>query len=216
MYIPRAYRQDDIDELVAFMRAHSFVALVSIIDGAPFASHVPVVVRRDGDAITVHGHLARANPHWKAFGAGDALAIFTGPHAYISPSSYEQRESVPTWNYIAVHASGPVRALHAADDRAALEDEMRAMIQAYEGAYQQQWDSLPERYRSGMLQGIVGFTLTVARLEGKAKLSQNRPEGDQRRVAAALLASADPAAQAVGAAMHHGLAAGHPEAEAPV
>lgn len=201
MYIPRAFRQDDVDELVAFMRAHSFITLVSVLEGAPFASHVPVMVRRDGDAVTVHGHLARANPHWRAFGAGESLAVFTGPHAYVSPSNYEQRESVPTWNYIAVHASGPVAALHAADDPVALEHEMRAIIQAYEGAYEQQWDSLSERYREGMLQGVVGFTMTVTRLEGKAKLSQNRSALDQHHVAATLLASDDPAARAVGVAM---------------
>jgi transcriptional regulator len=151
MYIPRAFRVEDLDELVAFMRAHSFITLVSILDGVPFASHVPVVVRRDGDAVTIHGHLARANPHWHAFAAGESLAIFTGPHAYISPSHYDQRESVPTWNYIAVHAAGPVRELHAADGPEALEDEVRAVIRAYEGAYEQQWDSLSERYRAGML-----------------------------------------------------------------
>lgn len=96
MYIPRAFRNENVDELVAFMQAHSFVTLVSILDGAPFASHVPVVVRRDSDAVTIHGHLARANPHWHAFDAGESLAIFTGPHAYISPAHYEQRENVPT------------------------------------------------------------------------------------------------------------------------
>lgn len=211
MYIPRAYRQENIDELLAFMRAHSFITLVSVLDGAPFATHVPVVVRREGDVVKLHGHLAKANPHWRAFGAGESLAIFTGPHAYISPSHYEQRESVPTWNYIAVHASGPVQALHAADDRAALEREISALIQTYEGAYQQQWDSLPERYREGMLKGLVGFTMNVTRLEGKAKLSQNRSEADQRRVAEALLGSHDPAAQAVGVAMQHNLSGLHAE-----
>jgi transcriptional regulator len=211
MYIPRAYRQDDLDELLAFMRAHSFITLVSILGGAPFASHVPIAVRRAGDAVTLHGHLARANPQWQAFGGGESLAIFTGPHAYVSPAHYEQRESVPTWNYIAVHASGPVQALHAADDRAALEREIAALIETYEAAYQQQWDSLPERYREGMLKGVVGFTLTVTRLEGKAKLSQNRSAADQHRVAAALLGSHDPAAQAVGAAMQHSLGAGDAE-----
>ena len=182
------------------MRVHSFITLVSILDGAPFASHVPVVVRRDGDAVTIHGHLARANPHWHAF-TGESLAIFTGPHAYISPSHYEQRESVPTWNYIAVHAAGPVQALHAADGAEALENEVRAVIRAYEGAYEQQWDSLSERYRAGMLQGIVGFILTVTRLEGKVKLSQNRSLADQHRVADALLGSGDPVEQATGVAM---------------
>jgi transcriptional regulator len=207
MYIPRAYRQEDLDELVVFMRAHSFITLVSILDGVPFASHVPVVVRRDGDNVTLHGHVARANPHWQAFGGGESLAIFTGPHAYVSPGNYDQRESVPTWNYIAVHAAGPVQPLHASGDRAALEQEVRAMIRTFEGAYEQQWDSLSERYREGMLQGVVGFTISVTRLEGKAKLSQNRSAADQHRVSAALLAGDDPAAQAVGAAMQRSLGA---------
>jgi transcriptional regulator len=209
MYIPRAYRQEDVDELIAFMQAHSFITLVSVREGAPFASHVPVVVRRGGTAVTLHGHLARANPHWQVFAAGESLAIFSGPHAYISPAHYAEHESVPTWNYIAVHASGPIEALHTTDDRAALERELAALIGANDGAYQQQWDSLPERYRAGMLQGVVGFTLTVTRLEGKAKLSQNRSAADQERVATALLASDDPAARAVGAAMRRNL--GHPE-----
>ncbi len=202
MYIPRAFHAQHLDELIAFMQAHSFITLVSILDSAPFASHVPVVVRHNGDAVTLHGHLARANPHWHAFGPGESLAIFTGPHAYISPAHYEQRENVPTWNYIAVHAAGPVQSLHAADNPAALEDEVRTVIQAYEGTYEQQWDSLSVRYRAGMLQGIVGFILTVTHLEGKAKLSQNRSLVDQHRVAGALLASDDPAARATGAAMH--------------
>ncbi len=213
MYIPRAFRQEDLDELVAFMQAHSFITLVSILDGAPFASHVPVVLRRDGDSLSLHGHLAKANPHWQAFGAGESLAIFTGPHAYISPSNYDQRESVPTWNYIAVHAAGPVEVMHASGDRAALEQEMRAMIRAFDGAYEQQWDSLSERYREGMIQGVVGFSMAVTRLEGKAKLSQNRSLADQHRVSAALLAGDDPAAQAVGAAMQRGLGAGEGASE---
>lgn len=201
MYNPRAFREENLDELLAFMRAHSFITLVSILDGVPVASHVPVAIRHAADQVTIHGHLARANPQWQAFGAGESLAIFTGPHAYVSPSLYEQRESVPTWNYIAVHATGPVRALHAADDPAALEQEVRTLIQTYERAYEQQWDSLPERYRAGMLQGVVGFTLTATRLEGKAKLSQNRSLADQHRVADALLDSPDPAEQATGVAM---------------
>lgn len=216
MYIPRAYRQEDVGELVAFMRAHSFITLVSILDGAPFASHVPVVVQHEGEAVTIHGHLARANPHWQAFGASASLAIFTGPHAYVSPSHYEQHESVPTWNYIAVHAAGPVQSLHAADGRANLEREISALIQTYDGAYQQQWDSLPERYREGMLKGVVGFILTVTRLEGKAKLSQNRSEVDQQRVAEALLGSDDPAAHSVGVAMQHGFTTAVPERPATI
>lgn len=201
MYIPRAYRHENVDDLVAFMRAHSFITLVTVLDGAPFASHVPVALRRAGDALTVSGHLAKANPQWRSFGAGEALAIFSGPHAYIAPALYEKRESVPTWNYIAVHAYGDIQTLHTADDRAAVEESVRALVDTYDAGYQAQWESLPQSYRDGMLQGIVGFELRVTRLEGKYKLSQNRSDTDRRSVAEALLQSGDPDARATGAAM---------------
>jgi transcriptional regulator len=205
MYIPNAFREDDAATMVAFMRANSFVTLVSVIDGAPFASHVPVVVSSAGDAVTLTGHLAKANPHWRAFGAGETLAIFTGPHAYVSPSLYEKRESVPTWNYIAVHAYGTPRAMRYADDPAALERALQHLIAANESSYQAHWDSLPESFRTGMMGGVVGFEMPVSRLEGKYKLSQNRSHADRHSVAHALLGSADQATHATGEHMRRGL-----------
>ena len=201
MYIPTAFREDDRPTLVAFMRAHSFITLVSILDGAPIASHVPVAVLDDGDQLRLIGHVARANPHWHAFGQAESLAVFTGAHAYVSPSLYEKRESVPTWNYIAVHASGAPRMIEAATAPEQLEAAMRVLVATYEGSYQQQWDSLPEKFRAGMLRGVVGFEMPITRLEGKYKLSQNRSLSDQERVADALVAERDPAAHATGLAM---------------
>lgn len=201
MYIPAAYQEDDRAALVAFMQAHSFATLVSVLDGAPFASHVPLVVGADADSITISGHLAKANPQLEALAAGEALAVFSGPHAYVSPANYDRRESVPTWNYIAVHAAGQPRLIRYADEPRKLEAMLDAMIAAYEPGYASQWAGLGERYRTGMLQGIVGFEFAVARLEGKYKLSQNRSLQDQQRVAASLARSPDPAAQALGAAM---------------
>ncbi|HEU4323326.1 MAG TPA: FMN-binding negative transcriptional regulator [Roseiflexaceae bacterium] len=205
MYIPKAYREERPEELLGFMRAHSFITLISVLDGVPFASHIPVAVAEEGDVVVLRGHLAKANPQARAFGAGEALAIFSGPHAYISPSLYEKRESVPTWNYIAVHAYGPLRAIHAADDKASVEAALRELIAANEGAYQDHWDSLLPAYRDGMMQGIVGFEMAVVRLEGKYKLSQNRSAVDRHAVAAALSQSSDPAAQATGVAMRRTL-----------
>ncbi|MBC8078031.1 MAG: FMN-binding negative transcriptional regulator [Chloroflexales bacterium] len=201
MYIPNAYREDDQATLVAFMRANSFATLVSIDNGAPVATHLPLVVEEVDGAVRLTGHVAKANPQWQAFGVGEALAIFQGPHAYISPSHYGAHESVPTWNYIAVHAYGVPVPLSAAGSQAALEAMMATMIDAYEPSYHAQWESLTTRYRDGMLRGVVGFTLAVTRLEGKTKLSQNRSADDQRRVAHALLASDDGAARATGDAM---------------
>ena len=96
MYIPPQFREADSEKLLEFMQANSFATLVSVLDGLPFASHIPLVVTIGHDHIQLIGHLAKANPHWQAFGAGESLAIFSGAHAYISPSLYEQRQNVPT------------------------------------------------------------------------------------------------------------------------
>jgi transcriptional regulator len=207
MYIPNAFRETETDQLLAFMRAHSFITLVSVVEGAPFATHLPVALAVREGQITLVGHVARANPHWQAFGAGESLAIFSGPHAYVSPSHYAQRESVPTWNYIAVHAYGVPHPIAFSAAPAAVEGALAELIAAYDATYQAQWDSLPQRFRDGLMRGIVAFEMVVTRLEGKAKLSQNRSHADQHSVAEALRHSADPAAQETGAAMDARLAA---------
>jgi transcriptional regulator len=205
MYIPEAFRGEDRSTLVAFMRAQSFATLVSVTrDGSLWASHLPLLVVEGGETLVLLGHVARANEHWKAFGATESLAIFTGPHAYVSPSLYESVESVPTWNYVAVHAHGIPRVL-AADAADGPERLLEAMMETYEPAYRRQWDGLPAGFKARMLRGIVGFEMPVARIEGKRKLSQNRSRSDQERVARALMASPDPSAQAVGRLMEANL-----------
>ncbi len=201
MYIPRANRFDDHDAVLAFMRGNSFALLISTVDGRMSATHLPVVINDDGTTVTIHGHIARANPQWQSFSSGEHLIVFSGPHAYISPQHYEAEESVPTWNYIAVHAYGPLRVIDAETAPAELDREVRALIRTLEPGYEAQYDSLSQRYRDGMLRGTVGFVMSVTQLDAKAKLSQNRPHGDQERVTAALLHSPDGAERATGAAM---------------
>ncbi|NJM09286.1 hypothetical protein HC891_28370, partial [Candidatus Gracilibacteria bacterium] len=137
----------------------------------------------------------------QALANGDALAIFSGPHASISPTHHDKDESVPTWNYIAVHAYGAARTLASDTDEAAVTFALQALIATYEASYQTQWDSLSECYREGMLRGIVSFELRVTQLEGKYKLSQNRSHGEQQRIGEALNASDDSAARAISHAM---------------
>lgn len=196
MYIPNANRVDEQAELLAFMQAHSFATLVSLVQGELFATHLPLVIVEQEAQILVRGHLAKANPHWQELATQrEVLVIFQGPHAYISPSHYEKWESVPTWNYIAVHAYGSARLIQ---DEAGLLAALGELIAANEATYQQQWDSLPDKFRHGMLNGIVAFEIAVTRLEGKFKLSQNRPAGDQVRVASALADHPDLTIAAVG------------------
>ncbi|MCB0106850.1 MAG: FMN-binding negative transcriptional regulator [Caldilineaceae bacterium] len=204
MYIPNADRMEEHAALLRFMRAHNFATLVSHVDGALFATHVPVTIAERSDAMVIRGHLAKANPQGRELATQqEVLVIFQGPHAYISPQNYAKRESVPTWNYIAVHAYGAAQLV---TDEAGKLASLAALIAATEPAHQQQWDGQTEQFRRGLLNGIVAFEIRVARLEGKAKLSQNRPVDDQVRVAAALVDHPDSAAQAVGHAMqelHH-------------
>lgn len=195
MYVPHAFRDDDVDELAAFMRENPFAMVVSSeAGGAPVATHVPLTVARKDGAIVLRGHFAKANPHWRCVEAGETLAVFTGPHAYVSPRHYEKRDSVPTWNYRVVHAYGYARIT----DRDATLGGLHELIAEHEASYREQWEGLSDRYREGMLGGIVGFELVVARLEGAAKLSQNKRRCEQERIAAALLDSDDPEARSVG------------------
>lgn len=205
MYIPNAFREQDIEKLVAFMRTNSFATLVSIHSNVPLASHVPLVVTVEDNVVKLTGHLAKQNPQWQVFDQSESLAIFTGPHAYISPSLYEKHESVPTWNYIAVHAYG-IPQIITLDNSPELMDKMiDEMIATYGSDYKSQWDSLSDNFRQVMMNGIVGFEMIATRLEGKYKLSQNRSHTDQYNVAHALLQSTDQEAQAIGTAMQENL-----------
>ncbi len=196
MYVPAHFRIDDRAELRAFMRAHAFATLVTVVDGAPFATHVPLLVDGEDGGLVLRGHVARANPQWRTLEEQDALAIFSGPHAYVSPSWYTVAQSVPTWNYTAVHALGRGRLL---SERAEVMDVLRRLTDTEEARFAQAWsvDRLSEDYLEGMRRAIVAFEIPVTRLEGKYKLSQNRSAADQAGVAGALGASADPTAREV-------------------
>lgn len=179
MYMPPAFRCDD--EAVAFeiIERYSFGTLVGRANGGLFATHLPFLL--DREQRTLFGHIARANPQVESLTSGEELlAIFEGPHAYISPTEYVVRPAVPTWNYVAVHVTGPVRVLQEPQELTARID---ALVQRYEATRPQPWSGeLPELLRSQLLSQIVGFEIVWSRLECKLKLSQNRPEADRRQL----------------------------------
>jgi transcriptional regulator len=183
------------------MAAHSFATLVTIVDGAPFATHLPLIIEERSDELAITGHLAKPNAQWTGFDAAPSLAIFGGPHAYISPSLYEKVESVPTWNYITVHAYGTPVIYRYADAPEKVQGMLEVMMQTYDPAYMRQWETLTDKFREGMMMGIVAFEMVVTRLEGKYKLSQNRSLNDQISVSEHLQQAADPSAAAIGVAM---------------
>lgn len=205
MYRPKAFQEDNVDKLVSFMQANSFATLVSILDGVPFASHIPLVVIVKDDVVKLVGHLAKQNPQGQAFESMESLAIFTGAHAYVSPSSYEKHESVPTWNYIAVHAYGFPKIITFDEAPESMDQMINDMVDTYETEYKSRWQSLSQGYREGMMQGIVGFEMIVTRLEGKYKLSQNRSEVDRQNVSNILRQSSNPVIHAVGVEMQQNL-----------
>ena len=199
MYIPEFNRVRDNAVALGFMMANPFAILVSTADTGPFATHIPILVREANEQIVLRGHMAKANQHWRWMKPEqECLAIFHGAHAYVSPSLYESRESVPTWNYAAVHVYGKARVFFEPEP---LLDILHDSIQMFDASYQEQWSSLREEYRTRMLSHIVGFEIVAQRLEGKFKLSQNRTKTEQIKVRDALSASPDSAIAGVGKLM---------------
>jgi transcriptional regulator len=185
MYVPPHFAETDPARLHGFIERHSFGLLVSDVGGEPFATHLPFLLDRSaGPHGTLVGHLARTNPHWRELAGRTALAVFSGPHAYISPSWYEAEHVVPTWNYAAVHATGPVELV---EDRDALLAIVGRMVAVYEAGMSRPWTlDTDGPFVDRMLGQIVGFRLRVERLEGKWKMSQNHPAGRREKVIRAL------------------------------
>ena len=197
VYLPPAFTEARSEVLIEHIDRHDFGLLMSHGADGLIASHIPFLVVHDQDQLHLHGHLARPNPQVGHLARGDeVLAIFHGPHAYISPSWYTSGPSVPTWNYADVHAYGIVRLVEDADWLRRL---LRRLSERHESRNPVPWrmQDLPETYLESMLRGIVGLDIAVTRLEGKYKLSQNRPAADRPRVVAALEAQSNADARAV-------------------
>lgn len=198
MYVPGHFRVEERDRLFDWMDRWDFATVVTVPDGIPFASHLPLLLdRAAGDHGTLLGHMARANPQWRHFADGkEVLAIFHGPHAYVSPTWYATVPNVPTWNYATVHVYARARLI---DEPA----EVHALLDRLSRRYESVWQMADqgERYLQGMVRGVVGFALEITRIEGKAKLSQNRKPEDRAAVAQRLSRSDDPVARDVAAMM---------------
>lgn len=192
MYNPRSYRHENVAELHDFIRRYNFAALFTHQNGESFSTLLPFMIdAARGPLGTLVAHMARANPHWRAFeGAPPSLVVFTGPHAYISPAWYEEQVTVPTWNYTLVHAAGPVRIV---DDPRQLREMVLRLVAQHETPLGNPWDvRKAEAALETELEGIVGFEIPIERLEGKFKLNQNRSVADREGVVRALEQSSHP------------------------
>jgi transcriptional regulator len=179
MYQPPQFRSDDPAIAAELMRAYPFASLVSVDDtGFPFVTHLPLHLEEREGRFVLLGHCAKPNPHWRYLQARpQALAMFMGPHAYLSPSVYPDRQRVPTWNYLTVHCKVEARLV---EDPGAKDALLKKLIGDHEPPYAEQWRSLGEEFAHKMLAGIVGFELEVVAWACKLKLNQHRREAHAR------------------------------------
>lgn len=173
MYVPHAFAQTNLEVLTKFLRQHSFALLISARDGTPAASHLPLLFEAgEGERGVLYGHFAKANRHWER-AAGDVLAIFSGPHAYVSPSWYEAAEVVPTWNYTAVHVMGRLTLVEDLQESLGV---LQRLVGFYEGGLPDPWNFDPQSdFNRRLAAAIVAFRVEITSIEGKWKLSQNQP-----------------------------------------
>jgi transcriptional regulator len=212
MYVPEHFAERDVAALHALVRTRPFALLTSARPGAPpVATHLPLLL--DGEQGMLVGHVARANPHWRHFdGETPALAVFQGPHAYVSARWYGAAKNVPTWNYLAVHVSGRPRILSdtarvfallrelMGENDLALPEPARAL-----GQGPRELADIPFAHLDRLARGIVAFELPIERISGKRKLSQNKKPSERRLLAAGLRAAGHPDALEIAALIEAGL-----------
>ncbi|WP_256762136.1 FMN-binding negative transcriptional regulator [Cohnella sp. WQ 127256] len=178
MYIPKHFLVEDQKVIYEFIDKNSFGILFSTHDGKPFATHLPLLVNQKEGYL--YGHFARSNSQWNDIEHQEVLVVFQGAHSYISPSWYETTASVPTWNYVAVHVYGRVELI---EDKSQLLEDLNEMVSKYEESNDSyRIDESNTEFVNGLMKGIVGFKLTIHKLEGKRKLSQNHSIERQERV----------------------------------
>ena len=179
MFIPKYYREEDREKILAFLRQHNFPAIVSFDGEKLIATHTPIEVTEGGNGeITIYSHISRANPQWKTFGSQEIMLIFQGAHTYISPRWYNH-VNVPTWNYMMIHVYGKVRLLQ--------DDELLAflsrLVHAHEMNTSYTLEGLPQDFVKKEIKGVVGFAIDVTRIDAGYKLSQNRNDEDHENIA---------------------------------
>jgi transcriptional regulator len=196
MYSPGYNQLENRAELLEFMRDNGFPLLVTGTGGTLHASHLPSMVHERNEEIVLDMHMARSNPQWKEFFDDEVMVVFSGPHAYVSPRWYLEKERVPTWNYAAVHAYGVPKVI---SDRNSKHASQRRLVARLDPEWLPKFDALRQEYVDNMLDGIVNFEIRVTRIETRWKLSQNRGRVEQDSIASHLEGSADSSARALAA-----------------
>ena len=197
MYIPKEFIIHDQETLFTIIEENGFATVISQHHGRPNATHLPLYLDRESQCL--YGHFAKANPQWRESDNQEMLVVFQGPHAYISPSWYETDQTVPTWNYVAVHVYGKLERL---EDESETIHSLSTLVKKYERSNSPySLDEVEERIQSGLRKGIVGFKIPIRSIEGKAKLSQNHSVDRQQRIIAQLEQSSNDNSRGIAALM---------------
>lgn len=206
MYVPKHFTEDDPETIQNTIKSARFASLISAADDVPYATHLPLHLDTTrGEYGTLLGHVARANEHWRQFdGKKQALAIFTGINAYIGPNWYSSKNTVPTWNYMAVHAYGAPHIIKEPDD---VLDILAKLTAENENDFTGNWtmDKMDQNILRGMLKGIVAFEMPIKRLEAKSKLGQNKKPEDTRGAVDGLRRTKNPMATDIATEMERRL-----------
>ena len=198
MYIPKLYREEDREEILAFLKQNNFPALVSFDGEKPVATHAPVeVVEDESGQLTFYGHISRANTQWKTFGEQEILLIFQGAHTYISPRWYNH-VNVPTWNYMIVHVYGKVRGVEGDQ----LYQLLSRLVQNHEVSTGYRLEGLPQDFVNKEIKAVYGFAVDAKRVEASYKLSQNRNNEDHENIVRELGKRGDEYSQKIAKSMH--------------
>ena len=197
MYVPKHFEETDPSILKGLMREFSFALLVTAREGVPIGTHVPLHINDSGKNVRLWGHLARANTHWQDFdGQREAMAVFQGPHSYISPNWYASEDLPPTWNYATVHAYGRPKIIEDTDE---IKEILSQLVRNHENDLTGNWriGQLTKKNLTAQLKSIVVFEIPIDRLEGKFKMSQNRGPKDAQGAAEGLRAIGNQNAETV-------------------
>ncbi|MCB9034296.1 MAG: FMN-binding negative transcriptional regulator [Chitinophagales bacterium] len=198
MYIPKHFKQQDIDKLHSFMQQYPFAILITTENNKPIATHLPFVINKQNNSIILTSHISKQNNQLNNIENKEALVIFQEPHHYISPTLYEHEKNVPTWNYVAVHCYGKLQLHTNNEQRIAV---LEQMINSFEPKYREQWKTLDDTYKNNLLKGIESFDIVVEEIQGKEKLSQNKTAQERTNIKNHLLQQEDSNAQALGKMM---------------
>lgn len=178
MYLPKHFKIEVEEKIYELIEKYSFATLYSTHNGEPYATHLPLILKKDEKAL--YGHFARPNGQWKDIENQSVLVVFQGPHCYISPSWYEIKNAVPTWNYMAIHLYGRVNII---EDEEVILDSLNEMVTKYEKSDSPyNLSNVDLRFIEGMSKGIVAFKISITKIEAKAKLSQNHPVERQEMI----------------------------------